>query len=71
MLLLFLLITNYSYNSIAEVKLNYLDKRYEFSVSLHQLGVLLLFNIATVYTFKDIRDHIGLSEQELKRVMKV
>ncbi|RHZ52955.1 hypothetical protein Glove_454g2 [Diversispora epigaea] len=56
--------------SKAELKLNYLDKRYEFSVSLHQLGVLLLFNIVTVYTFKDIKDHTGLSEQELKRVIK-
>ncbi|CAG8523652.1 5982_t:CDS:10 [Diversispora eburnea] len=45
-----------------ELKLNYLDKRYEFSVSLHQLGVLLLFNIVTIYTFKDIRDHTGLTE---------
>ncbi|CAG8591155.1 13153_t:CDS:10, partial [Acaulospora colombiana] len=54
----------------ADVKLNYLDKRYEFSVSLHQLGVLLLFNNADSYSFKDIRDHTGLNDQELKRVMK-
>ncbi|CAG8659349.1 7851_t:CDS:2, partial [Acaulospora morrowiae] len=55
--------------SKADVKLNYLDKRYEFSVSLHQLGVLLLFNNADAYSFKDIREHTGLSEQELKRPM--
>ncbi|CAJ0862743.1 9718_t:CDS:2, partial [Entrophospora sp. SA101] len=54
----------------ADVKLSYLDKRYEFSVSLHQLGVLLLYNNNDVYTFKEISENIGLNEQELKRIMK-
>ncbi|CAJ0760930.1 4341_t:CDS:2, partial [Entrophospora sp. SA101] len=53
-----------------DVKLSYLDKRYEFSVSLHQLGVLLLYNNNDVYTFKEISENIGLNEQELKRIMK-
>ncbi|CAG8608507.1 6088_t:CDS:10, partial [Dentiscutata heterogama] len=56
--------------SKADVKLNYLDKRYEFSVSLHQLGVLLLFNNVDAYSFRDIREHTGLNDLELKRVMK-
>ncbi|CAJ0877585.1 10777_t:CDS:10 [Entrophospora sp. SA101] len=56
--------------SKADVKLSYLDKRYEFSVSLHQLGVLLLYNNNDVYTFKEISENIGLNEQELKRIMK-
>ncbi|RIB08915.1 Cullin [Gigaspora rosea] len=56
--------------SKADVKLNYLDKRYEFSVSLHQLGVLLLFNNVDTYSFRDIREHTGLNDLELKRVMK-
>lgn len=53
------------------MKLTYLDKRYEFSVSLHQLGVLLLYNDADMFTFKEIIEHTGLNDQELKRVIKV
>ncbi|CAB4428705.1 unnamed protein product [Rhizophagus irregularis] len=56
--------------SKADVKLTYLDKRYEFSVSLHQLGVLLLYNDADMFTFKEIIEHTGLNDQELKRVIK-
>ncbi|CAG8456136.1 9200_t:CDS:10 [Ambispora leptoticha] len=56
--------------SKADVKLGYLDKRYEFSVSLYQLGVLLLFNAVDMLTFKEISEHTRLNEQELKRVLK-
>ncbi|CAI2161539.1 18874_t:CDS:10 [Funneliformis geosporum] len=56
--------------SKADVKLTYLDKRYEFSVSLYQLGVLLLYNGADMFTFKEIIEHTGLNDQELRRVMK-
>ncbi|CAG8443676.1 9696_t:CDS:10 [Ambispora gerdemannii] len=56
--------------SKADAKLGYLDKRYEFSVSLYQLGVLLLFNTIDMLTFKEICEHTRLNEQELKRVLK-
>ncbi|KAJ3085451.1 Cullin-2 [Quaeritorhiza haematococci] len=39
--------------SKADVKLHYLDKRYELNVSLHQLGLLLLFNSTTSLTFRE------------------
>jgi cullin 1 len=55
----------------ADVKSSYLDKRYEFAVSLYQLGVLLLYNNEEIYNFKEICENTGLNEQELKRVMKV
>ncbi|KAG9289195.1 hypothetical protein G9A89_022504 [Geosiphon pyriformis] len=56
--------------SRADLKVNYLDKRYEFLVSLYQLGVLLLFNGSEILTFKDICEHTQLNQQELKRVIK-
>jgi hypothetical protein len=69
-LISFIILINY-FIILADVKLTYLDKRYEFSVSLHQLGVLLLYNGANMFTFKEIIEHTGLNDQELKRVIKV
>ncbi|CAG8496671.1 9525_t:CDS:10, partial [Paraglomus occultum] len=56
--------------SKADVKLTYLDRRYEFSVSLHQLGVLLLFNNVDVLTLKDIKEHTRLNDAEVRRIIK-
>ena len=56
---------------LADVKLTYLDRRYEFSVSLHQLGVLLLFNNVDVLALKDIKEHTRLNDAEVKRIIKV
>jgi hypothetical protein len=56
---------------IADVKLTYLDKYYEFSVSLYQLCVLLLFNSRKSILFREIREHTSLGEAELGRVLKV
>ena len=54
---------------LADVKLTYLDRRYEFSVSLHQLGVLLLFNNVDVLTLKDIKEHTRLSDAEVSKLL--
>ena len=55
----------------ADVRLNLADKRYELNVSLHQLGVLLLFNGGTTLSLKEIQDDTKLSDVEIGRVCKV
>ncbi|KAJ3036581.1 Cullin-2 [Rhizophlyctis rosea] len=56
--------------SRADLRLNFTDKRYELNVSLHQLGVLLLFNGAATQTVKEIQEGTKLSEAEIRRVCK-
>ncbi|KAF9433534.1 Cullin-2 [Entomortierella beljakovae] len=54
----------------ADVRVNYLDKRYELSLSLYQFAVLAVFNAGTSYTVSEIRDQTKLVEFELIRVVK-
>ncbi|KAL1921300.1 uncharacterized protein VTP21DRAFT_11016 [Calcarisporiella thermophila] len=55
--------------SKAEIKTNYLDKRYELSVPLYQMGVLLLFNQADSLTVQNIKEVTRLGEVELTRAL--
>ncbi|KAF9175577.1 Cullin-2 [Mortierella sp. AD011] len=54
----------------ADVRVNYLDKRYELSLSLYQFAVLAVFNAGNSYTVSEIRDQTKLVEFELIRVVK-
>ncbi|KAF8933640.1 Cullin [Dissophora ornata] len=54
----------------ADVRVNYLDKRYELSLSLYQFAVLAVFNSGDSYTVSEIRDQTKLVEAELIRVVK-
>ncbi|KAJ3344326.1 Cullin-2 [Gonapodya sp. JEL0774] len=56
--------------SKGDLRLNYLDKRYEVNASLYQVGTLLQFNTAESFTFQELRDATRLSVSELKRVLK-
>ncbi|KAG0368158.1 Cullin-2 [Gamsiella multidivaricata] len=54
----------------ADVRVNYLDKRYELSLSLYQFAVLAVFNSGDSYKVSEIRDQTKLIEFELIRVVK-
>ncbi|KAF9087137.1 hypothetical protein BGX23_008323 [Mortierella sp. AD031] len=54
----------------ADVRVNYLDKRYELSLSLYQFAVLAVFNAGDSFTVAEIRDQTKLIEFELFRVVK-
>ncbi|KAG0209305.1 Cullin-2 [Mortierella sp. GBA30] len=54
----------------ADVRVNYLDKRYELSLSLYQFAVLAVFNAGDTYTLAEIREQTKLVEFELLRVAK-
>ncbi|KAG0280306.1 hypothetical protein BGZ95_010585 [Linnemannia exigua] len=54
----------------ADVRVNYLDKRYELSLSLYQFAVLAVFNAGDSFTMTEIRDQTKLIEFELIRVVK-
>ncbi|KAF9951080.1 Cullin-2 [Mortierella alpina] len=54
----------------ADVRVNYLDKRYELSLSLYQFAVLAVFNAGDTYSLLEIRDQTKLMEFELIRVAK-
>ncbi|KAG0230091.1 Cullin-2 [Mortierella sp. GBA43] len=54
----------------ADVRVNYLDKRYELSVSLYQFAVLVVFNAGDSYTAAEIGNQTKLVEAELIRVIK-
>ncbi|KAK9767992.1 hypothetical protein K7432_001722 [Basidiobolus ranarum] len=55
--------------SKAETKLHS-DRRYELSLSLHQLGIVLLFNNANKLSYKEIQESTKLNDPELKRSLK-
>lgn len=55
---------------IADVRVNYLDKRYELSLSLYQFAVLAVFNAGDSFTVAEIREQTMLVEFELLRVVK-
>ncbi|KAG0028351.1 hypothetical protein BGZ81_004802 [Podila clonocystis] len=54
----------------ADVRVNFLDKRYELSLSLYQFAVLAVFNAGDSFTLHEIRSQIKLVEFELIRVVK-
>ncbi|KAF9300995.1 Cullin-2 [Mortierella antarctica] len=53
-----------------DVRVNFLDKRYELSLSLYQFAVLAVFNAGDSFTLHEIRNQIKLVEFELIRVVK-
>ncbi|KAG0343849.1 hypothetical protein BG004_004956 [Podila humilis] len=54
----------------ADVRVNFLDKRYELSLSLYQFAVLAVFNAGDSFSLLEIRQQIKLVEFELIRVVK-
>lgn len=48
-----------------------MDKRYELNMSLYQLGIILLFNVAPTWTAKEIREQTKLNDAEIARILKV
>ncbi|KAJ3133273.1 hypothetical protein HK100_004534 [Physocladia obscura] len=56
--------------SKADVRLTYLDKKYELNMSLHQLGILLLFNKAEKLSVNYIATQVKVSTDDVKRVLK-
>ncbi|KAF9954603.1 Cullin-2 [Modicella reniformis] len=54
----------------ADVRVNYLDKRYELSVSLYQFAVLAVFNAGYSYALAEIGVQTKIVEAELIRVVK-
>ncbi|KAI9096173.1 Cullin [Phlyctochytrium arcticum] len=53
-----------------EVKINFMDKRYELTLAMHQLAVLLLFNGSAPLNKNDICQQTKLSTTEVDRVLK-
>ncbi|KAF9579538.1 Cullin-2, partial [Lunasporangiospora selenospora] len=51
----------------ADVRVNFLDKRYELSVTLYQFAVLAMFNAGDAFTLSEIRDQTKIIEFELIR----
>lgn len=62
------LIWNHSL-SRGEVRLTYLDKRYELQISLKQLAVLLLFNNSTELDLVSMKNQVGINEAELESIL--
>ena len=61
---------SYPFVPLADVRVTYLDKRYELSVSLYQFAVLAVFNAGDSYTVGEIGNQTKLVEAELIRVVK-
>lgn len=59
-----------SQSFLADVRVNFLDKRYELSLSLYQFAVLAVFNAGDSFTLHEIRNQTKLVEFELIRVVK-
>ncbi|KAJ3219380.1 Cullin-2 [Dinochytrium kinnereticum] len=55
---------------IADVRVNFADRRYELNVSLHQLCLLRYFNDADAYDYSELMKLMRLSDAELRRVLK-
>ncbi|KAJ3409583.1 Cullin-2 [Chytridiales sp. JEL 0842] len=56
--------------SLADVKVNFADKKYELNVSMHQLAVLLAFNDTLSISNKSLAELTKSSEAEMGRVVK-
>ncbi|KAH8552618.1 Cullin [Umbelopsis sp. PMI_123] len=56
--------------SRGEIKVTYLDKPYELSVSLHQMSLVLLFNTVQSLSVKDMAGQTGLTVPEVLRSVK-
>ncbi|ORY36360.1 Cullin-domain-containing protein [Rhizoclosmatium globosum] len=56
--------------SKADVRLTHLDKKYELNVSLHQLGILLLFNPVESITVAEMAVAVKLSEDDVRKIAK-
>ncbi|KAG0288182.1 Cullin-2, partial [Dissophora globulifera] len=54
----------------ADVRVTYLDKRYELSLSLYQFAVLAVFNSGDSFSLSEIKEQTKLVEVELVRVVK-
>jgi DNA-binding MarR family transcriptional regulator len=57
--------------ALGEVKITYLDKPYELSVSLHQMTLILLFNTVNSLTIKEMAVQTGLTISDILRSVKV
>lgn len=55
---------------LAEVRLNYLDKAYQVTMSVQQLAVLLCFATQTVTTIADLETETQLSGDTLLKVLR-
>ncbi|ORX96529.1 Cullin 1a [Basidiobolus meristosporus CBS 931.73] len=55
--------------SKAEMRFH-LDRRYELSLSLHQMGIMLLFNNTDRLSYKEIQESTKLNDAELRRSLK-
>jgi len=55
--------------SQADVRTNYLSRKFEFTVTNYQMAVLFLFNDSSKLSLKSIMDATGLKPGELKRVL--
>ncbi|KAI8923153.1 Cullin [Entophlyctis helioformis] len=56
--------------SKGDVRYNGNDKRYELSMTLYQMAVLLLFNDTATLTLQDIEAHTKIGKVELSRILK-
>jgi len=61
---------SFVFGTTADVRVNFLDKRYELSVSLYQFAVLAVFNAGDSFSLAEIREQTRLVEFELVRVVK-
>ncbi|KXS20409.1 Cullin-domain-containing protein, partial [Gonapodya prolifera JEL478] len=57
--------------SKGDLRLNYLEKRYELNASLYHVGILLLFNSTDSLSVREVREAICLAPAEIKRLLKV
>eukprot|EP00118_Oscarella_pearsei_P017044 m.167647 g.167647 ORF g.167647 m.167647 type:complete len:744 (+) comp38937_c0_seq3:170-2401(+) len=53
-----------------EVKATYLKKPYAFTVTLYQMGVLLMFNHSDKISLHDLQEATQLSDKEISRTLK-
>ena len=54
----------------AEIPATFGEKKHEISCSTHQMIVLMLLNDAESLTYREIAEHSGIPDAELKRVMQ-
>jgi hypothetical protein len=57
--------------STADVRLNMFDKRYDITVTLQQLAVILVFNDEKTLTWKEVKGLTKFGDAELARLIKV
>eukprot|EP01134_Creolimax_fragrantissima_P007481 CFRG7481T1 len=56
--------------SKADIKLHYLDKRYEIQCTSYQVSVLIMFNDDTSYTYAQIAEKTKLEKNELDKTIE-